>query len=131
MLRQGVYRAAEGAPKEVTLDTLNDLLEQKNISSSIKSKEMKPLIKAFTGVGSYQSMTEGDRRVLYKSLNRFSDFAQPSKLPLFELDMSLEETTPSSEAESTVTEQEILLLSAPAPAVETTAEPPPGKRCCC
>lgn len=123
LLRQGVYRAAEGAPKEVTLDTLNDLLEQKNISSSIKSKEMKPLIKAFTGVGSYQSMTEGDRRVLYKSLNRFSDFAQPSKLPLFELDMSLEETTPSSEAESTVTEQEILLLSAPAPAVETTAEP--------
>ena len=84
LLNQGVYKFAEGAPAEVSLDTLGELLEEKNIASSIKSKEMKPLIKAFTGAGSYKTMNAGDRRVLYQKINMFSDFASPSKLPLFE-----------------------------------------------
>ena len=84
LLNRGVYKFAEGAPAEVSLDTLGELLEEKNITSSIKSKEMKPLIKAFTGAGSYKTMNAGDRRVLYQKINMFSDFASPSKLPLFE-----------------------------------------------
>ena len=94
LLKQGVYRAAEGAPKEVTLDRLSQLLEVKNITSAINSKEMKPLIKAFTGAANYKAMNAGDRRVLYKSLNRFSDFAQPTKLPVFKaLDVTTESDT--------------------------------------
>ena len=83
LLKQGVYRFAEGAPKEVSLEKLNELFEQKNIISSVRSKEMQPLIKSFTGAGSYRTMTAGDRRVLYQKVNQLSDFAEPTKLPLY------------------------------------------------
>ena len=83
LLKQGVYKFAEGAPKQVSLEKLNELLEQKNIISSIRSKELQPLIKAFTGAGSYRTMTGGDRRVLYQKINQFSDFTEPTKLPLY------------------------------------------------
>jgi len=95
LLKRGVYKFAEGAPAEVSLDTLAELLEEKNIASSIKSKEMKPLIKAFTGAGSYKTMNAGDRRVLYQKINMFSPFAQPVKLPNFDVETSAETRTPT------------------------------------
>ena len=95
LLKRGVYKFAEGAPAEVSLDTLAELLEEKNIASSIKSKEIKPLIKAFTGAGSYNTMNAGDRRVLYQKINMFSPFAQPVKLPNFDVETSAETRTPT------------------------------------
>ena len=95
LLKRGVYKFAEGAPAEVSLDTLAELLEEKNIASSIKSKEIKPLIKAFTGAGSYKTMNAGDRRVLYQKINMFSPFAQPVKLPNFDVETSAETRTPT------------------------------------
>ena len=92
LLKQGVYKFAEGAPKQVSLEKLNELLEQKNIISSIRSKELQPLIKAFTGAGSYRTMKGGDRRVLYQKINQFADFAEPTKLPLYKGTGSLQVT---------------------------------------
>ncbi len=92
LLRQGVYKFAEGAPKQVSLEKLNELFEQKNIISSVRSKEMQPLIKSFTGAGSYRTMTAGDRRVLYQKVNQLSDFAEPTKLPLYKGTGSLQVT---------------------------------------
>ena len=109
LLNRGVYRAAEGAPKEVSLDGLNELLKEKNITSAMNSKEMKPLLKAFTGISDYKRMKAGDRRVFYKNINRFSDFAQPTKLPVFSLKGSPESSSGTQDAAL----EEALLLPAP------------------
>ena len=83
LINEGLYRISEGAPKTVSLADLTKLLLQKNISSPLNSPAMKPLIKAFTGASNASAMTEGDRRVLYKNLNRFQAFEQSTKIPLF------------------------------------------------
>jgi len=83
LINEGLYRISEGAPKKVSIADLTKLLLQKNISSPLNSPAMKPLIKAFTGASNANAMTEGDRRVLYKNLNRFQAFEQSTKIPLF------------------------------------------------